>query len=111
MGVDDPLPVSALDVVDTGVAGDGTVLGRPQGDDARGVLPGRLAPHLAVHDGIGPLAVDVEVVACGVEVPRTDARWTAADLAELEPLGAEEPLHVRRARADAQRVVDPIPEL
>ena len=57
------------------------------------------------------MPVGVEVVAGGVEVPGADARRAAADLAELQSLGPEEPLHVRRARADAERVVDPLAEL
>ena len=59
-----------------------------------------------VHDGHGPLAVDVDVVGGGVEVPRPHARRPAADLGELEALGPVEPLHVRRRGADAERLDD-----
>ena len=39
-----------------------------------------------------------------VEVPGADPRWATADLGEPQPLRSEEPLHVRRARADPERL-------
>ena len=54
-------------------------------------------PIVAVHDRVGPLAVEVDVVAGRVEVPGADAGRAAADLGEPQPLRPEEPLHVRGA--------------
>ena len=54
----------------------------PGREAARGRL--RRAP---VHDRHRPLAIDVDVVAGGVEVPRAHARWPATDLREAQPLG------------------------
>src|SRR5213078_2982243 len=106
MRVEHPLPVAGLDLVNAGVARDRAVPVRTQRDYPGGELPRRLPPNLAVHDRVGPLPVDVEVVARGVEVPSADPRRAAADLAELQPLRPEEPLHVRGAGADAERLVD-----
>ena len=57
-----------------------------------------------MHDRVRPFPVDVDVVARGVEIPGANARRTAADLAEAQTLGPEEPLHVRRRRPDAERL-------
>ena len=65
----------------------------------------------AVDDRVRPLAVEVEVVAGGVEVPGTDAGRAAADLGELQSLRTEEPLHVGRAGADPERLDDPLAHL
>ena len=61
---------------------------------------------VAVDDGHRPLAVDVDVVARGVQVPAAHAGRTAPDLREVQPLRAGEPLHVRGRRADVERVDD-----
>ena len=82
-----------------------------QRDDAGGELPRRLCTHRAVDDRVRPLAVEVDVVAGGVEVPGADARRAAADLGELQPLRPEEPLHVRRAGADPERLDHPLAHL
>ena len=63
--------------------------------------------RLPVDDRVGPLAIDVDVVAGRVEVPRANARRPAADLGELEALRPDEPLHVGRRRPDAERVDRP----
>ena len=104
-------PCRRLDLVDTRVPGDRPVLLGAQRDDAGRVLPRRLPPDLPVDDRVGPLAVDVEVVGGRVEVPGAHAGRPAADLAELQPLRAEEPLHVRGAGADPERLVDALPQL
>src|SRR5947199_53099 len=75
------------------------------------VLPRRLAPHLSVHDRVGPLPVDVDVVGGRVEIPGAHSRWTAADLTELQSFGSEEPLHVRGTRADTERLIDALAHL
>jgi hypothetical protein len=58
----------------------------------------------AAEDGERPLAVHVEVVADAVHVPDLLAGGARADLGELQALRAEEPLHVRGGRAQAERV-------
>src|SRR5262249_16379202 len=45
-----------------------------------------------------------------VQVPGAHPRRPAADLGELEPARAVEPLHVRRRRADLEEVDDLLPE-
>ena len=55
-----------------------------------------------MDDGHRPLAVDVDVVAGGVEVPAAHAGRAAADLGEVQPLRPGEPLHVGGRRADAE---------
>ena len=104
--VDDPFSELLLHRVQALVAGDDAVVVGAQRDDAGGEAARQLLRRPAVHDGHRPLAVDVDVVADGVQVPRPHARRPAADLGELQALGAEEPLHVRRRRADAERLVD-----
>src|SRR5680860_1846659 len=109
--VEDPLAVPVLDRLHAGVAADMSVALGPQGDDAGGELSGGLAGHRAVHDRARPLAIQVEIVPGGVEVPGAHPRRATADLGELQPLGSEEPLHVRRARADPERLDDPLAHL
>src|SRR6185436_20914781 len=109
--VDHPLAHAGLRLVDAGVAADVSVAVGPQRDDPGGELPRGPRTDVPVHDRLRPGAVEVEVVARRVEVPRADAGWPAADLGEPQPLRAEEPLHVRGAGADAQRLVDPYAQL
>ena len=96
--------VPAVDVVEPGVAVDRAVRVRAQGDDAGGVLPRHRPLRRPVDDRVCPLAVDVDVVGGGVQVPGADPRRPAADLGEPQALGPVEPLHVGRRRADAERV-------
>ena len=83
----------------------------PQRDDPGGEPAGRLRGDVPVDDRVGPLAVDVDVVAGGVEVPGARRPAAGTDLGEVEPLGPEEPFHVRGRRADAERLDDPLAHL
>ena len=97
-------PKRPVDVVEAAVAADVAVAVGTQGDDAGGVLAGHRLLRAAVDDGVGPLAVDVDVVGGGVEVPGADTRRAAADLGEPQALGSVEPLHVGRRGGDAERL-------
>src|ERR1700733_13418856 len=99
MGVDDPRAVALVHLPGSRVAGDAAVLIGSQRDYPAGVTARRHRAGLAVHDRHRPLAVDVDLFAGRVEVPGPDPGRTAADLGELQPLRAEEPLHVRRRRS------------
>ncbi len=72
--------VAGLDLVETRVAGDVTVLLGAQRHDAGGVPARRPAGQVPVHDRGRPLPVDIDVVCRRVEVPRADARWAGTDL-------------------------------
>src|SRR5207244_2490476 len=93
-----------VDLVDALVAGDDAVAIGPERDDARGEAARERLAGLAPDHRHGPLAIDVEFVGSCVEIPGAHARRAAADLAELEPLGSREPLHVRGAGLDAERL-------
>ena len=90
VGVDDPVAVARRWISSRPrVALDLPVVVGAQRDDAGGVRARhRGAPATAVHDGVRPLAVDVDVVGGGVEVPGADARRAAADLGEAQTLRA-----------------------
>ena len=64
-----------------------------------------------MDDGVGPFAIDVEVVGGGVEIPRPHPGGSGTDLREVQTLGTGEPLHVRRRRADAECIDDPLAEV
>src|SRR5438876_7228563 len=104
MLVDDPAAETPMHFVHALVAGDDAVAIRPQRDDAGGESARERLAGLAPDDRHRPLAVDVELVAGRVQVPGAHAGRTAADLAELEPLGSREPFHVRGAGLDAQHL-------
>src|SRR4051794_14341603 len=78
--VDDPLAVPVLDVVDAAVALDlATAIGA-KGDDPRRVGPAHLVLWHAMRDDVRPLPIDVDIVACRVEVPAADPGRPTADL-------------------------------
>src|SRR3954453_10148780 len=109
--VEHPLAVPGLHLLYAGVAGDAGVALGAQRDDTGRVSAGRPGRDMSVHDRVGPLAVQVEVVAGRVQVPGADARRPAADLGELEPFRPEEPFHVRGTGADAEGLGDAVAEL
>jgi hypothetical protein len=69
-----------------------------ESDDAASVAAGRGALRHAVADGESPFAIEIDVVRGAVAVHWPDSGRAAADLGELEALGAEEPLHVGGGR-------------
>ena len=82
--------------------------GRAQRDDPGGVRPRHRLLGRAVDDDVRPLAVDVDVVGRGVEVPARRRPGGRQPISEnLQPLRAVEPLHVGRRRPDAERLDDP----
>src|ERR1019366_9745549 len=91
-------------LVDTVVVADRAVAVRTQRDDPGGTTSGERPVHAMMDDRVRPFPVDVDVVPGRVEIPGAHARRAAADLAETQTLGTEEPFHVRRRRADAERL-------
>src|SRR5215207_3305892 len=75
--IDHPFTRPRSDVVNTGVTGDLAVVVGPQRHDAGGVASGRTGSDVIVHDGVGPLAVEVQIVANRIQIPGTHARRTA----------------------------------
>ena len=83
----------------------------PERHDAGGVVAREALVGRPYTTGMGPLAVDVDVVRRRVEVPGPDSRRPAADLAEAEPLRPVEPLHVGRRGTDVEGPDHPAAEL
>src|SRR6185312_12645648 len=82
-----------------------------QRDDAGRVAPGRDVPDVLVHDRVGPGLVEVDLVSRLLQEKKNDPGRAAPDLGELQPLRREEPLHVGRGGADAERLVNPPAEV
>ena len=68
--VEDVLAESLLHLVDAVVVGDLAVMVGTQRNDAGGTAPRQWPLDATVHDGVGPFAVDVDVVAGARRGPR-----------------------------------------
>src|SRR5687767_6642253 len=104
MGRHDALAVLARNTLHALVAADPSVTVGAQRDHAARIASRRLLCRSAVHEDRRPFAIDVEIVACAVDVPLAYARRTTPDLGKLEALGAVKPFHVSGRGPDVERL-------